>query len=112
MAGDLEWIAFTPWKYSDTYKSFTTTVGVTGVAHLDDTYGDSTFYILGVAADKPGTGQFRNFIKLCKEYFKRVVVQEVTNRDLNRILERYGFYESCDYNGLTWEKRYEQNDTP
>lgn len=47
--------------------------------------------LLTVLASKPGTGQFRQFIEACKAEYDSVGVWLVMNRDLGKVLRRYGF---------------------
>lgn len=60
---------------------------VSGLAKAEGT----PLIILAVVADKPGTGQFRKFIKQAKTDFETIRFLVVANEELRDALVRYGF---------------------
>ncbi len=57
--------------------------------------------ILAVLARKPGTGQFRSFIKACQEHWTEINVLEDWNPMVGEALARYGFkrFERSEWDG-------------
>ena len=69
------------------YSNFESPSGVRGLAKTDGDRLD----ILAVESDIQGAGQFRLFIRLCKQEFRSIYVWHVLNPHMNAILRRYGF---------------------
>ena len=71
------------------YNRYTSKVGIDGVGSIDE--NTNTFSILAAMTDTPGQGQFREFIRICKENFDCLIVEAIMEPALLPILERYGF---------------------
>lgn len=90
------------------YVRYRSPSGVHGLAK----WNDSRLDLLAVFAKRPGTGQFRRFIGICKASFDTVCVWEVWNPILGPILSKYGFSPETEVQGdgeiLTgwrWDKK-------
>jgi hypothetical protein len=91
------------------YMQFQSPIGVGGLAKERN---ESWLDVLAVHSDNPGSGQFREFIKLCKEEYKTVCFWVDMNPDLGKILTRYGFTPEVDVlgsgetvDGWRWDKK-------
>lgn len=85
------------------FNRFASASGIDGLAKVEGTRLD----ILALVSNNPATGQFREFIRQCKESYTTIVIWEVMNLTLEAALKRYGFKAGVDSEILPvwiWEK--------
>lgn len=81
------------------YDRFESKCGIDGLAKEKDNRLD----VLAVHANKPGKGQFRAFIALCKKHYQTVCVWDIFNPVVEQALTKYGFTEAHEVDGMTGE---------
>jgi hypothetical protein len=69
------------------YNRFSSTTGIDGLAKIIG----NEFRILALHTFTPGQGNFREFIKRCKEEFDSILVEAIMEPELVPTLTRYGF---------------------
>lgn len=74
------------------FEQFEWSGGVGGLAKVQK----DELHLLAIHADKPNTGQFRVFMRECKEAYPFIRVWSVWSANLRVILVRYGFVEGVD----------------
>lgn len=89
------------------YQRFVSDAGVHGLCKVVD---GTEVHILAVSAIRPGTGQFRRFMVLCKAELKALYFWELWNTRLAETLARHGFV-ACEgdfkgekLTGMVWRK--------
>lgn len=105
-------LEFTPNEFGILLKSpfdnFESSCGIYGLARLS--LKETRLDILAVVADAPGTGQFREFIRLAKLRFLTIGVWDIWGDNLKHTLARYGFTDSIldlddeKTHGMLWTK--------
>lgn len=90
------------------YQRFISDSGVHGLCKVVD---GTELHILAVSAIRPGTGQFRKFMALCRAELGALYFWEVWNTSLAKTLARYEFV-VCDgewkgekLTGMVWRKK-------
>ncbi len=81
------------------FERFNSPTGINGLVRVEG----GQLEILAVDATKPGTGQFRKFMKQCKQEYEAIIVWEVWNKGLEQVLVRYGFTPHAGIEPLTQE---------
>jgi hypothetical protein len=82
------------------FEPFTApTFGIHGLARITG----PKIEIIAVAADVPGVGCFRDWIKNLKTEFQEIYIWEVWNDFLPAVLARYGFEPICMLDTYTAE---------
>lgn len=85
------------------FYCFTSPYGLDGMAKQTGKRLD----LLAVAAQSPGSGQWRNFLAQAKIEFEQIVIWELWNADFaQRLRERYGFRDATDFNEV--DNRFER----
>lgn len=80
---------------------FRSSFGIDGIAWVDE----DRLLLLAISAAQPGTGQLRAFMQRAKEVFAHIVVVQIENPLLKRILAHYGFKaQRVKINGWEHEK--------
>ncbi len=89
------------------YQRFVSDAGVHGLCKV----GDKELHILAISAIRPGSGQFRKFMALCKAELGALYFWEVWNTRLAETLARHEFV-ACDtvergekLTGMVWRKK-------
>ena len=89
------------------YLRFYSSAGVHGLAKV---VGITELHILAINSNRPGTGEFRKFLALCKAECETLYIWEVWNEQLSETLRRHGF-EPCTavergetINGMKWRR--------
>lgn len=87
------------------YWRFTAPCGMDGLARV---LTNGELQLLALYARQPNSGQLRAFLKLAKQSFTRIAVQEIWSPFLPEVLLRYGFTPFCDesedetVSGMRW----------
>lgn len=77
------------------YDEFQSPSGIGGLCKVTGDRLD----LLAVHASIEGKGQFREFIRQCKEWFKTICVWHIANPVVEGALERYGFTPETEIDG-------------
>lgn len=74
------------------FKEFRSDLGVDGLAWVQE----NELHLLSVISGQPGSGQFREFIRQCKEAYPFIRIWAVMNDELRPVLARYEFVRGHD----------------
>lgn len=90
------------------YQRFDSATGISGLAKANGTRLD----VLAVSTHSQGNGQFREFIKRCKERYRTICVWFDENPIVHGALERYGFTPETEIQpdgesvtGMRWDSK-------